>query len=162
MGRPRTALAGVSSVTEVARVLQGDPSPAQLEWLRWDPLSKRPRVAGVHPHETLHSTLPLSWAGHHGVCAGADSRVRPLGARWEGCWGLSSHTHALSLPTGTWCRWGSRCLDTRSAFFAVFRDSRTEPSPPPTLSAGSKDGALVTPAPSLSLPGLGAAPAPLP
>lgn len=62
----------------------------------------------------------------------------------------------FSLTTGIWCRWGSRCQDTKSAFFAVFRDSRTEPSPLPSCPQEVKDGARVTQVLSLSLQGLGA------
>ena len=77
---------------------QGDPSPAQLERLRRDPLPKCGRVAGVHPNEALHPALPLRRAGHHGVRAGPDSRVRTLGA-WagQGCWGSSPGTHPAPL-----------------------------------------------------------------
>lgn len=83
-GRQRTAPASPSHVTGVPGVPQGDASPAQPQWLRRDPLSKRPRVAGVYTHETLHSALPLSGAGHHGVCARADGRVRTWGGGGEG------------------------------------------------------------------------------
>lgn len=122
----------LSQGTEVPRIPQGDASPAQLERLGRDPLPKRPGVAGVHPHETLHPALPLSGAGHHGMCAGADGRVRTPRARAGRAAGRAAHTHTpLSSPTGTWHRWGSRCQDTRSAFFAVFRGSRTEPLPHP-------------------------------
>lgn len=131
----------ISHGTEVPCVAQGDTSPAQLEWLGRDPLSERPRVAGVDPHETLHPALPLSGAGHHGVCAGADGRVRTPRA-WPGrAPGGQAHTHdPLSSPTETWHRWGSRYQDTRSAFFAVFRDSRTESHPHPPRPQRAKMG----------------------
>lgn len=67
---------------------QGDPSPAQLERLRRDPLPECGRVAGVHPNEALCPALPLRRAGHHGVRAGPDGRVRTLGPGRAGPLGM--------------------------------------------------------------------------
>lgn len=84
---------------------QGDAPLAQPEWLGWHPLSKRGRVARVHPNEALHPALPLGRAGHYGVCAGADGRVRTrAGVAWVqgSSWGLSHRAQGLPFSsTGT-------------------------------------------------------------